>query len=701
MASIRELLARLVQSVDAPDPQRAAQLWATYRGGGPEAEAAFATLMAWYGGLIYRRVRGFVRPDAADDVFQEVVIRLHRHRHRLPDFDYALRWARAVAATLSLRALRTDRRRQARELVRATDGSAAPPEPLSELQESLRAAVARLPDREREVIALVFFEGLTRQSAAAALGVHRDTLAKRLDSALGRLRAALPAAVLAALGGSAVVDTALASLPAGPAHLAGLVAAAWERAGKPVGLPSWFSGTAAKVGVMVAVGGLASTAGFVLLWSALMPPSPAGVRLGVERLDDRITPSFGTGGFVTTDIAGSDGEQGRAVAVQTDGKIVAAGPGGVVRYNIDGSLDTTFNAAGTQPGVLPIADPLFDLAVQSDGKILVAGQTVVKNKTVALLQRINTNGTPDTTFGTSGRATTDFGRANDPDNLRKITVQSDGKVVAVARINSHQWGVARFTTGGALDRTFDGDGWLTTTVVASKNATVTDVAVQSDGSIVAIGTVFMGAPTYADMAVVRYESNGAIDTDFGTNGRVTLDFTGEHQKAGVSSDEAHAVALGADGEIVIAGYELNRTDGLLARLTADGTPDTTFGGNGRVVVLTPPLTVNGNTYNPPVNFTDVGLQADGRIVAWSVWLADDAGHPAAVVRVNTDGTLDTTFGEGGAAYVQWPGGGQKDPNYGGIALQSDGKIVVVGGHYDSSGSYFDLARFNADGTLDV
>jgi uncharacterized delta-60 repeat protein len=540
--------------------------------------------------------------------------------------------------------------------------------------------VTRLPDREREAVALVFFEGLTRQTAAVALGVHRDTLTKRLNAALARLRAALPGGVLVAIGGSVGVDAALA-VPARPDHLATLIAAAWERAGRSHATP-WPSGTPAKV-VAVAAVGLLATTGF-LLWSAAMP-----ARLGVERLEDRRTPSFGTGGFVTTDIANTDGELARAVTLQSDGKIVAAGAGGVVRYNADGSLDATFNASGAQPGVLPIADPLFDLAVQSDGKILLAGQTVVKNKTVALLQRINANGTPDTDFGTNGRATTDFGRANDADNLRKIAVQSDGRVVAVARINAHQWGVARFTTSGALDREFDKDGWLTTTVVANKNATVTDLAVQSDGSIVAVGTVFMGAPTYADMAVVRYESNGAIDTDFGTNGRVTLDFTGEHQKAGVSADEAHAVALGGDGEIVLAGHETGRNHGLLARLTADGTPDDTFGGNGRVVVGPYP---GGYV---AMNFTDVVVQGDGKVLAVS------GVNNSAVVRVNADGTQDTTFGGDGVVTFQWPGGGQKDSNYGGIALQSDGKIVVVGGHYDSSGSYFDLARFNDDGTLDV
>lgn len=262
MASIRELITRLAQSVDAPDPDRAEPLWAAYRADGPDAAAAFATLMAWYGVWIDRRVRGFVRSDMADDVFQEVLIRLHRHRHRLATFGHALRWARKVAVNLSLRALRTERRRVVRETARAVAVTAVNSTPTDDLHDAVRAAVARLPAKEREAVALVFFEGLARQAAAEAVGVHRDTLAKRVESALGRLKKSLAVA-----GGLAAVEGALAAPPARTDHLTALIVAAWERAEPAHGSWSpllWWLG-----GLTVAVG---LTVGGVVWWPRSEPP---------------------------------------------------------------------------------------------------------------------------------------------------------------------------------------------------------------------------------------------------------------------------------------------------------------------------------------------------------------------------------------------------------------------------------------------
>jgi uncharacterized delta-60 repeat protein len=446
-----------------------------------------------------------------------------------------------------------------------------------------------------------------------------------------------------------------------------------------------------------------------------MPARPPSFRPQIETLEARDVPSFGNGGFVSTDLAHTTDGGATAVALQADGKIVAAGTGGLLRYNADGSLDATFNAGGAQPGVVPIADWVTDVALQGDGKILVGGSRIIKEYRKSgpdrafLLMRFNPNGTPDTTFGAGGTVVQAFGKSTNSDALRSLAVQPDGKIVAVGLINSNgwgntnpdvgNWGVARFNANGSLDTSFDGDGFLSTVITANKSARVEEVAVQADGRIVAAGTVQSGAPTYADMAVVRYLANGALDTGFGTGGRVKLDFTGEHQVAGASTDEAHALAIQADGRIVVGGYEMERRDGLLARLNPNGTPDATFGGNGLVTVPGPSYTSNGVTYSPGVYFVDLAVQADGRIVAWSPFNAD-ANLPAAVVRVNADGSLDTTFSDDGVAYFAWPGGTQQNPNTGGMVIQPDGKIVVAGGHYDSAGSYFDLARLNADGTFD-
>ena len=422
-----------------------------------------------------------------------------------------------------------------------------------------------------------------------------------------------------------------------------------------------------------------------------------------ERLEAREVPSFGTGGLVSTDIAGNDYESARAVVAQADGKLVAAGPGGVARYNADGSLDTSFNAGGTQPGVVPLADTLNDVAVLSNGKILVGGSRLVKVVPKAadavgfLLMRFNADGTPDATFGTKGAVVQTFGKTNDSDVIRSFAVQPDGKIVAAGKINGNGWGVTRFNASGTLDPSFDKDGWLTTTVVANKSARNEEVAVQADGKIVVGGTVWMGAPTYQDFAVVRYQANGALDTGFGSSGRAVIDFLPAVQainpQATSSPDELTAMAIQGDGGIALAGASYGyQIVGLLGRLNPDGTPDPTFDGDGRAVYAPPP-----GAYHPALVFADIALQSDGKIVA----LSTTALEYNAVVRVNANGSLDNSFGEGGIATFPWAGGIQNDEGYGGVVIQPDGKIVVAGGGTDGTLVFFDLARFNDDGTLDI
>lgn len=165
---MREPLEQLLRAADAPNAERAELLWAEYRAGAgsPEAttrtaaDAAFATLLAWHGGAIYRRVWGFVRSDAADDVFQDALAKLHRERAKFATFEHALRWLRTVAVTQCVDAHRRETRRKARELAKAVPADeAAPPGSRFEFEEALRVALAKLSEKEREAVALVFFEG--------------------------------------------------------------------------------------------------------------------------------------------------------------------------------------------------------------------------------------------------------------------------------------------------------------------------------------------------------------------------------------------------------------------------------------------------------------------------------------------------------------------------------------------------------------
>ena len=334
---MREMLERLLQSAEVPNPERAEQLWADYRAGGPGAGNAFATLLAWYGNVIYRRIWGFVRSDAAEDVFQDVLTRLHKARKNLATFDHALRWLRTVAVAASLNAHRGERRRRARDERAARPEAEPAAERADEMQEAIRVGLAELPEDLREVVALHFFEGLMKRDAAAVLGIDRDTVAKRLLEALGRLRQLVP---VPAVAGAALLETKLAAgpPPLPPTRMATLAAAA-----RPAVVAGWLWSSKAKVVAAVLVVGMTAVAsGYYLTRSPDMPvksPRPT-VRLGVEPLEARTVP---TSGLLSALGVGNTTGVSQGIDVATD----AAG-NRYVTGHFSGTTD--FDPARTHPG---------------------------------------------------------------------------------------------------------------------------------------------------------------------------------------------------------------------------------------------------------------------------------------------------------------------------------------------------------------
>lgn len=328
--------------------------------------------------------------------------------------------------------------------------------------------------------------------------------------------------------------------------------------------------------------------------------------------DGTLDTSFGTGGVVTTDFAGGH-DVAWEVAVQADGKIVAAGqsrPGptgdddfALARYNADGSLDTTFGIGGkVTTDFEGFSDAGYDLAIQADGKIVVAGEAFTGALTFDFaLARYNPNGTLDVSFGAAGKVVTDTNAG-----ARALAIQADGKLVAAGALAAEQEGA--MSTGFALVR-YNPDGWLdagfgaggiVTTVIADGAAE--DVAIQADGKIVVAGSADEG-DTFSDFAVARYNPDGSLDAGFGASGVVTTDIAGD-------SDHASTVAIQADGKVVVAGEAFvggpTDFDLTLVRYNPDGTLDRLFGRDGKVTT-----DFAGNT-----DFAhDVAILADGSILA--------------------------------------------------------------------------------------
>ena len=238
---------------------------------------------------------------------------------------------------------------------------------------------------------------------------------------------------------------------------------------------------------------------FVLIAAIASIPS-----LASAAADGALDTTFGTGGKVTTTIGG--GDQGKAIAIQSNGKILVVGDDSndfkVVRYNTDGSLDTSFDSDGK---VTTDINGGFDdgqsVAIQSDGKIVVAGMgRVGLNENFAVV-RYNTDGSLDTTFDTDGKATTDIGTSTS-DAANAVAIQSDGKIIAAGTSND-DFAVARYTTTGALDTSLDTDGKVTTDIGTGTFDAGNAMAIQGDSKIVVAGQSSASGPP--SFAVARYE----------------------------------------------------------------------------------------------------------------------------------------------------------------------------------------------------
>jgi uncharacterized delta-60 repeat protein len=318
-----------------------------------------------------------------------------------------------------------------------------------------------------------------------------------------------------------------------------------------------------------------------------------------------LDPTFGGDGRVST----ASFDEAFDVAIQADGKIVVSGAAGqafaLARYNTNGSLDATFGGDGKVTTPFAAGAYANAVAIQTDGKIVAAGEAMsASGEFLFALARYRSNGTLDPTFSADGKVTTAF--AGGLAEALDLAVQDDGKIVAAGRASDPTFrpriALARYLPGGTLDPDFSGDGQVITTFPGDFAEAFT-VVLQDDGKIVAAGDTRPGQTDFL-FALVRYRPGGALDPTFGGDGRVTTRF------ASGSSSGASDVAIEADGTIVAGGSSLLSTliqaRFAVARYRPDGAPDPTFSGDGKVTTMFP---------GDFAQAASLDLQSDGKIVA--------------------------------------------------------------------------------------
>lgn len=282
------------------------------------------------------------------------------------------------------------------------------------------------------------------------------------------------------------------------------------------------------------------------------------------------------------------------------------------------------------------------------------------------------NGNLDTAFGDDGKVLTNFGSGLQ--FAYDVVVQADRRIVVGGGIQTQGFALARYNGDGSLDPSFGGDGLVRTSGFRFNRSAVSSIAIDADGRIVAAGSTFRDPPREERFALARYQRDGRLDPAFGGDGRIWTRFS-------AGSSHASGLAIQADGQIVVAGGASGNF--ALARYNPDGTLDTSFGGDGKI------QTAFGSRYSLA---EDIAIQADGRIILTGTAGFDDTRF--ALTRYNPDGTLDATFGGDGRVRTQF---GTTLASAHGIALQPDGKILVVGERLDR----FALARYNLNGSLDA
>jgi len=379
-------------------------------------------------------------------------------------------------------------------------------------------------------------------------------------------------------------------------------------------------------------------------------------------------------------------ERALDVALQDDGKILMIGPASysgwdetqVIRLDMNGNPDPKFGNQGVvETNLGGTQSEGTCLAVQADGKIIIAGTTEYHDDRGFGVRRLMDNGQPDLGFGDTSYVFVDF--PNNGLSTHYVGTQSGGKIVVAGQAYSGagKITIARLMANGTPDYSF-GDSAISSLTLQS-SITPTKFIMKPNGGLLVAGYTYINSQR--SFAIVQTTANGELDANFGSNGLIITSF----------SDDALAggVALQADGKIVIGGHtEVNNKDHFaVVRLMSDGTLDQGFGVNGKVTAQI----MDGDAYGRAV-----AILGDGKILlagdAWGIWNRDFA-----VARFTTNGKLDNSFSLDGFTTKNLGNGNDYVHD---AVLQPNGRLVAVGTTYfqynGSSGtsSYdFAAARF--------
>lgn len=402
--------------------------------------------------------------------------------------------------------------------------------------------------------------------------------------------------------------------------------------------------------------------------------------------DGVLDPTFDGDGRVTTTLGDFD-DAAQAIALQADGRIVVTGRTYqqdryaffVARYLPNAMLDPSFGSNGVTITTIGASNASARaLAIQPDGAIVVGGFSTVDGREVLTVARyVAKTGQLDPSFGDGGIVVTPVGAGWS--SAHGVAIQPNGTIVTVGYAQATpdmRFAIVRYDRFGVLDPTF-GEGGVVTTSFAPGSDIANAVHIINDDAILVVGTSQRTGGN-ADVVLTRYKGSGALDGAFGENGTKRI------ERSGTFNEYGNAIAVTSEGSIVLATSTNNRFEDLVAiRLSPDGTPDPGFGSGG----------VASTDIGPDVEIgeaSSVLVQPDGKVVV-SGLRTSGSEISFGLVRYDTSGRIDDTFGDAGTVTTRFGSG-----NHGirASVLQPDGKILVAGGSHDGTQSHVALARYN-------
>ena len=386
-------------------------------------------------------------------------------------------------------------------------------------------------------------------------------------------------------------------------------------------------------------------------------------------------------GVVITSLSAAD-DEAYDMLLQKDGKIILTGYSNTdiaaVRYLPNGTLDPSFGSGGIVKTALRTVNAITSaIALQSDGKVILAGSANNGQTNDFAILRYNSNGSLDQTFGKQGIVITSLSEGDD--NATDVSIQKDGKILVVGCCNdgsNTDFAVVRYSSNGNLDPTFGKDGIVLTSLSQGDDQAVA-MAVQPDGKVLLTGY------SNTNIATVRYKPDGSLDKSFGKNGIVITSVNS-------GEDEAEDIKLQDDGKIVIAGKSNNglNNDFALLRYNPDGSPDPTFGKGGIVIT---------GIRDGDDQASALCIQSDGKIIAAGS-SNNGLNYDFALIRYNRNGSVDRSFGKNGIVLTYIREGNDLASA---VIVQEDGKILAGGNSNSGTTNDFALIRYDKNGKIDT